>query len=436
MNIPFKLNKTTALQSYQIIRFLGIITISIAMVRLAVPQNQIGHYEMVLFLTNLLATFWITGMIQALLPLYGKSQNNEQKSSVLYNAFILILILSLLSGAIAFFIKGLLFKIEGIASVPFYNLVILYLTLSTPTLLIEYIYLLKDKPHQMIIYGVITHILQIGLVIGPLFIDTNIEYSVYGLIAISAIRIIWLIVLIGKNSALTIDKEFIKEHTKQGFPLAIKYLISSSGTYIDQAIITTHFDAATFAIYRFGAREIPLITLMTVGLSNSMLADFGDKIRIQATLKELKQKSLELMHLLFPLSILTILLSKPLFPIIFSREFSESANILMIYALIITSRAIFPQTVTMGLQRNGIALFASIVEMILNIALSLILLIPFGIEGVAMATVIVYIMEKAFLAYYNQAKLGIPFKEYTPIRPFAIYSAATITAYCIARFTI
>jgi len=406
------------------------------MVKLSVPQSQIGHYEMLLFLTNLLATFWITGMIQALLPLYGKFQNDKQKSSVLYNAFILILGLSLLSGAIAFLIKGLLFKVEGIASLPFYNLVILYLTLSTPTLLIEYVYLLNDKPRQMIIYGVTTHVLQVLLVIGPLLIDINIEYSVYGLIAISAIRIIWLIILIYKNSALTINKEFLKEHTKQGFPLALKYLISSSGTYIDQAIITTHFDSATFAIYRFGAREIPLITLMTVGLSNSMLAEFGDKTKLLSTLKEIKQKSLQLMHLLFPLAILTILLSKPLFPIIFSPEFAESANILMIYALIITSRAIFPQTVTMGLQRNGIALLASIVEMVLNIALSLLLLIPFGIEGVAMATVIVYLMEKVFLAYYNQVKLGIPFQKYTPVRPFILYSVATIAVYCIARFII
>lgn len=406
------------------------------MVKLSVPQSQIGYYEMLLFLTNLLATFWITGMIQALLPLYGKLQNDKQKSSALYNAFILILGLSLLSGAIAFLIKGLLFKVEGIASLPFYNLVILYLTLSTPTLLIEYIYLLKDKPRQMIIYGVTTHVLQVLLVIGPLLIDINIEYSVYGLIAISAIRMIWLIILIYKNSALTINKEFLKEHTKQGFPLALKYLISSSGTYIDQAIITTHFDSATFAIYRFGAREIPLITLMTVGLSNSMLAEFGDKTKLLSTLKEIKQKSLKLMHLLFPLAILTILLSKPLFPIIFSPEFAESANILMIYALIITSRTIFPQTVTMGLQRNGIALLASIVEMILNVVLSLFLLIPFGIEGVAMATVIVYLMEKVFLAYYNQVKLGIPFQEYTPIRPFVLYSVATIAVYCIARFII
>ncbi len=406
------------------------------MVKLSVPQSQIGHYEMLLFLTNLLATFWITGMIQALLPLYGKFKNDEKKSSALYNAFILILTLSVLSGAIAFLIKGLLFKVEGIASLPFYNLVILYLTLSTPTLLIEYIYLLNDKPWRMITYGVITHILQFLLVIGPLLIDINIEYSVYGLLAISAIRMIWLITLICKNSALKINKEFLKEHTKQGFPLALKYLISSSGTYIDQAIITTHFDSATFAIYRFGAREIPLIVLMTTGLSTSLLSDFGNSVQLKSTLKELKQKSLHLMHLLFPLAILTILSSRPLFPIIFSPEFAESANILMIYTLIITSRAIFPQTVTMGLQRNGVALIASIVEMILNIALSLLLLIPFGIEGVAMATVIVYLLEKVFLAYYNQIKLEIPFKEYTPVKPFILYSVATIAVYCIARFII
>lgn len=404
------------------------------MVKMSVPKSQIGQYEMLLFLTNLLSTFWITGMIQALLPLYSKFENKNEKSPVLFNAFLLIFALALLSGGIAFLLKSTLIKIEGVSSLPFYSLVILYIILSAPTLLIEYIYLLQDKPLRMIIYGIATHLLQIALVLSPLLIDTNILYSVYGLITISIIRMAWLIALIAKNSSLRIDTAFIKLHAKQGLPLAVKYLIGSSGTYIDQIIITTNFDSSIFATYRFGAREIPLITLMTVGLSNSLLSDFGNPEQIKDTLKSLKEKSLRLMHLLFPLSILAILLSKPLFPVIFSSEFQESANILMIYTLVIISRAIFPQTVTMGLQHNGIAMAASIIEMVLNIVLSLLLMIPFGVEGVAMATVIVYLTEKAFLATYNSYKLKIHFSEYTHVRTYITYSLATLIIYGLARF--
>lgn len=404
------------------------------MVKISVPKSEIGHYEMLLFLTNLLSTFWITGMIQALLPLYSKFNSNNSKTPILFNAFLLILSLAIFSGGLAFIFKDILIGVEGMNSLPFFNLVVLYIILSAPTLLIEYIYLLKDKPIQMVVYGLISHSLQVLLVLTPLLIDTKIEYSIYGLIAISTIRMIWLLALIAKNSLFKIDLEFIQTHLKQGLPLALKYLISSSGTFIDQIIITANFDSATFAIYRFGAREIPIVLMMTVGLSNSMLADFGNSGKINIALKELKQKSLRLMHFLFPISIMAILLSKPLFPIIFSPEFSESANILMIYSLLITSRAIFPQTITMGMQRNGVALMASIIEMILNITLSLALFIPFGIEGVAMATVIVYLAEKIFLAYYNQRKLGIPFTEYTPINIYISYSVLTIFAYCLARF--
>lgn len=410
------------------------ITISIAMVKLSVPKNQIGHYEMLLFLTNLLSTFWITGMIQALLPLYGKSPNNTGKDSILFNAFLVLVALSIISGLTAILLKNILLGIEGSNSIPFFGLVVTYLVLSAPTLLIEYIYLLKDKPLHMVSYGIITHILQIILVLAPLFYAINIEYSVYGLIAISAIRMIWLITLIIKNSTCRINIDFLKIHLKNGLPLALKYLISSSGTYIDQLIITTNFDSSVFAIYRFGAREIPIVVFLTVGLSNSLLADFGNPETIRATLETLKNKSLRLMHLLFPLSILTILLSKPLFPYIFSPEFSESANILMIYALLITSRSIFPQTVTMGMQHNGVALAASVIEMILNIALSLILLVPFGIEGVAMATVIVYLAEKIFLSLYNGHKLKIRLREYTPIKTYVTYTTLTFIVYIITRF--
>lgn len=404
------------------------------MVKIAVPQSQIGHYEKLLFITNLFSGYWITGMIQALLPIYSRSKAKNDKNPILFNAFILIMLLSVISGVFAYSIKSLLMGADGFSALPFFNLVVVYLILSSPTLLIEYIYLLTGKLRSMVVYGLISYSLQVILVIAPLLVDTKIEYSVYGLIAISIIRMIWLLTLVVQNSAVKLDFSFLRAHIKQGIPLALKYLISTSGVYIDQIIITAYFSSSTFAIYRYGAREIPLVALMTAGLSNSMLAGFGESSQISTSLQELKNKSRSLMHLLFPISILAILLSKPLFPIIFSTEYSASANIFMIYALLVTSKAIFPQTVTVGLMHNGVALAASIVEMLLNIALSLMLLIPFGIEGVAMATVIVYMAEKILLSAYNRYRLNISLSKYTPVKTYAIYCSLAVTAYVAARF--
>ncbi len=67
-------------------------------------------------------------------------------------------------------------------------------------------------------------------------------------------------------------------------------------------------------------------------------------------------------------------------------------------------------------------MFSSILNMILNIALTLLMIPRYGIVGVAVATVIVYVIEKLVLVAYNYFKLGIKPNEYIPIGWYVFYS--------------
>lgn len=431
MNLP-KLNRTSALQLFQIIRYVAIFIISVAMVKLALPVEQIGQYEMLLFLTNLLSTFWITGMIQALLPIYPAG--NQHKTPALFNAFMLMLALAVVAGGVAMLLKSVLLRSNGITWFPYYNLFVVYLVLSPSTLLVEYVYLLKNRTRAMVSYGAISYGLQMLLVAAPLLYSVDVKLSILGLLVITIVRLVWLVVLVVKNSQLRFDPKFMQQHVKHGLPLALKYLVSNSAIYVDQIIVTSNFDQSMFAIYRFGARDIPLVTLMVFGLSNSMLADFRENVG--QALVTLKKESLRLMHLLFPISILAIILSKPLFPLLFSATYAQSASIFMLYCLLITSRAILPQTITMGLLHNGVALAISLVELLLNIALSILLVKPFGVEGIALATVLVNIVEKMLFVLYNKVKLKIPMCTYVPIKPYVLYCLLTLIIYIVFRFVV
>jgi len=70
--------------------------------------------------------------------------------------------------------------------------------------------------------------------------------------------------------------------------------------------------------------------------------------------------------------------------------------------------------------------------MTLNICLSLLLIKPYGIYGVAAATVIVYTIEKFLLVAYNSYWLNIPAKSYLSVKPFLVYSAGMLLAFAIA----
>jgi O-antigen/teichoic acid export membrane protein len=100
----------------------------------------------------------------------------------------------------------------------------------------------------------------------------------------------------------------------------------------------------------------------------------------------LKRGVSRLMHFLFPLTALLLLVSKPLFPVVFNSAFSESATVFNIYLLLVISRLLMPQTILNGLKLTRQIMVAAFFELVLNVALSLFLLAVWGIAGIAFAT--------------------------------------------------
>jgi len=78
-----------------------------------------------------------------------------------------------------------------------------------------------------------------------------------------------------------------------------------------------------------------------------------------------------------------------------------------------------------GLKKTRIILIASFIEIVLNVCLSLYMVQLYGLVGIALATVVVYIVEKGFLIAYNYFKLHIKPNEYIPVTTHLIYSFLT-----------
>jgi O-antigen/teichoic acid export membrane protein len=120
-----------------------------------------------------------------------------------------------------------------------------------------------------------------------------------------------------------------------------------------------------------------------------------------------------------------------LFPRVFTPEYVRSADIFLIYLLLIIPRLVFPQTIVIGRKRTRITLVAAILELSINIPLSLYLIKDYGTVGVALATLIVYIIEKLFLMGYVWVKMKIKPSEYIPLRIYSVYSALIILLFVL-----
>jgi O-antigen/teichoic acid export membrane protein len=428
------IDNISGLQLFQLLRFVVFLIVSIVFAKSHLTRAEIGSWETFLFIASLLSFFWVTGIIQSLLPLYHRNktyrrvgENGNGKSPVIFNAFILLCLFSLLFFVIGQSIKGSVSVYNFSGNVPYINLLLFYLLLSNPVCLIEYIYLLNNRSHRIFQYGYMTYTAQLILILVPFFAGKEILWSIWGLLGITGIRWIWLIILLRRYTEMRISIPFMKEHMYLAFPLIITSLISGSAQYIDGLILMTLFnDPASFATFRYGAKEFPLVLALANGLSNAMLPEFSTRVQMKESLAKIKAKSKRLMHLLFPTAMLLMLFAKWIYPRMFNSEFIRSADVFMIYALLIIPRLVFPQTIVIGRKKTHITLIAAIIELAINIPLSIYLAGYYngkglGVVGVALATLVVYILEKLFLAGYVWIKMKIKPSEYIPVKIYGVY---------------
>jgi O-antigen/teichoic acid export membrane protein len=214
-------------------------------------------------------------------------------------------------------------------------------------------------------------------------------------------------------------------------PFLFSILLAGSMDYINSYIVEYYFSPVDFTVFRYGAKELPIFLILANSLSNiysGEIANYNKNGNLAEGLAKLKASSTKLMRWLFPTTILFILISKYFFQIAYNQDLVQGYKIFNIYLLLIISRMLFPQTVIMGLMKNRIFYLVSSNYLILNCILSFWLIGIWGIEGVAYATVISFMVEKILLAVYCKME-GVDLRKYTSIGEYVFYSTITLIAF-------
>ncbi len=433
MNIITKrITNISALQYIQLLRFLVLLLIGVVFTRFY-SKSEIGEYETLLFVASAVSFFWLQGILQTFLSVID-SQANEKKSNLYFNVFILLLFFNVLTIAFLFVFKGSIEKhLINSQPIPYFSLLMLFMFFSTPSFLIEYVYLVKNKAKAIFLYGTISYGLQFLFLSMPALLGYSVEFALIGLVVVSVGRFVFLVSVLYRFSEFKISFPFIKKHLKLSYSIIISTLLSGSGQYVDGIIITKLFDTADFAVFRYGAREIPLIIIMSNAFSNAMIPEFVNRTYNDALVK-LKQNSLKLMHLLFPVALVLLIVSNLFFPFFFTPNFSVSAKIFNIYSLLIICRLIFPETILIGRRNTTLFLPVALIEITVNVTLSLFFAQKMGILGIAYATVVANLIERILLIGILHFKFHTPVNKYVPLNWFTFYSIAFVIVYWLVDF--
>jgi len=415
------LTNVSALQIYQLFRYGAVVVTAIILTKTSLTQEQIGLFETFLLLAGAVSFFWTSGIIHATLSSYPK-QAEAERPKLLFQVFLLLLGMSAVFSFLLYILAEPVnhFLITEAGMYPFYYPLLLFLLFHVPSFLSEHILLLKNDYKAIIYYGAIVLIGQVGFSVLPVWAGYGLQGAISGLVVFSGLRFIYLLYLVSKHAEWQFSWPTLSSQAMLAAPLAGSFFLSGSAEYIDGIIVRHFFDSADFALFRYGARELPLSLLLANAFSAATVPSVAEDK--QKAMARIHQSSQSLMHLLFPLSIILAIASPWLFPIVFNASFSESAYIFNIYLLLVITRLLFPQTLLIGMQQNGWLLTSSGIELVLNVGLSLLLLKWAGLYGIAIATIVAFFFDKMFLMSVVSFRYGIRPGQYVPIFPYLSYS--------------
>ena len=400
--------------------------------------SEIGVYEQFFLIAGFVCVFWISGMLQTFLSIFNKKDKlllYEEKSAY-FNVLLLFIFFGLLAAITVFIFQSPISHYitnSNNFSIPYIKILFFYIIFSCPANLVEHFYFLQKKAIKLFIYGIIIFSIQLLAVIIPIWLTFDIAYGLYGIVFTNFIRFLWACILVKKYSTLQISFSFIKKYLKLSFPLILGFLIGGSALYINGFMILYKFKEEAFAIFKYG-KELPLITILIGSYANAIIPLFSDKYNLKETLNTIKNGVSKLIHIIFPISIILILTSKYIYPILFNKDFKESALIFNIYFLMLLGRFVFSRSILLAFHKNKIILFSALIELSINILLSSILINILGIIGVVIAIVVANLSEKLFLIISLQKTQKIKLSDYLNIKLLIIYFSVLLMCFCISLF--
>lgn len=389
--------------------------------KLGATEQQIATYETFLWLTGMFTFFWIAGTINAMLSV----QKNFNQQEVFANTALAILWQSVIAVQLL-----VVFQFVNNGNPILTAMAAGYVLFNTVAFLNEYIYFLKDEKKSLLTYGLSSTGIQILLTVIPFVISGEILWSLAGLAILGIAKLFWLVVMLRKHATFSFNKPFLSSLIKLSIPASTTILVSGSAEYIDGFLVKKYFDEKSFALFRYGARELPLALILANTLSTAMIAPIANDI--SAGLDKLKQQSAKLSMLLFPISIVLMLTSKMLFVTFYNDTYLLSASIFNILLLLVIPRLVFPQTVFTALRMNTTTLTVSLVEIAINIVASITLMQYYGLMGIAYGTLLAFVIDKTLLVFLLYRKHHIAPGQYINLPLFFAGSCSLLAAYFIS----
>ncbi|WP_116127703.1 polysaccharide biosynthesis C-terminal domain-containing protein [Lewinella sp. IMCC34183] len=411
------------------------ILIALLLPRLGVSRAAIGEWETLLFVGFVLGFGWTTGLLQGFLVHAGRL--GEGAAPVFARRAVAVtggLSAGLL--LLAALLHDPLFRLLQLTGPPpgWYYFFVLLLA-RWPSFCFEQGLVLEGAVRLLITYAVVNAAGLVASFLLPLYLGHDLSVALRCLAGFAGAKALLVLVwtrfrakapVTDPPAAFGTD---MRDWLRESRPLVAYAAVAALVGAVDPWIVNywSGGDEEVFAVFRYGVRELPLLAALISGMTVVAIPLIArDKGK---GLKLLREQSRLLFHGIFLLSLLMMLTAHLWWTWVFTPLFAESLPVFRTFLLVVGCRLVFAMTVLTALKLTRRIYLLGVLELVVNVVLSLLLAPRYGLLGIIWATVIASYFHELCLVLYLRYRTGITWRGYADLRWYALYAASLFLAY-------
>ncbi|WP_116106252.1 lipopolysaccharide biosynthesis protein [Lewinella sp. IMCC34191] len=410
------------------------IFIALALPRLGLSRAAIGEWESLIFIGYLLGFSWTSGLLQGFLVRMGEL--NEPYASLFAHRSIGVF--TLLSALVLLLAAGFhtpFFRLLQLEDPPLGWYFFFVLLLSRwPAYCFEQTLLLTGRVSLLLGFAVVNALSLILSLLLPLYLGYDMLDAMRFLAVYAGIKLLAIGTWTWFTSPIVPERDpgdytDVREWGKISAPLIAYTLVATLAVAVDPWMVNywSDGDQATFAVFRYGVRELPflaaLISGMTVVTIPLIARERGSGLDL------LRHQSRKLFHYVFGLTLIMMITADWWWTVLFTDTFAESLPVFRTYLLVVGCRLVFAMTVLTALRQTKRLYLWALLELGVNIILSLLLAPRYGLLGIIWATVIASYFHEICLVLYLRYRTKTSWRSYADLRWYGLYLIGLFGAY-------
>lgn len=291
----------------------------------------------------------------------------------------------------------------------------------------------QDRAALSAVYSTIVQlIVGIGTII-PLLLWQSEESAIMGNVIASCLTAVCSIILMIRISPIGPCAPSIKamrELVAYSLPLGLATMMATLAMSLDKILVSALLGPEEFAVYSFGAREIPLIGLLMGSVTSVIIVQMRRDVsegNHAGAVDQFRRCAAMSAPLLFPVAGFFIANAQGFITFLYTDSYKEASIPFAIYCITVLVRITTFGPLLTAYGQNWFILKRAFVELFANLILSVLGIRYFGASGAAWATVITIIFIAVPINYVRLCSLsGAKFLDFLPFKKIFMVFGQTI----------